>query len=76
MLRLIIVLPPLQGHPLPTALNLGLISKSRKGLISKFIQHERAQLLVELERVRHGIARSDISSESPPSVDEILERYR
>ena len=68
MLRLIIVLPPLQGHPLPTALNLG--------LISKFIQHERAQLLVELERVRHGIARSDISSESPPSVDEILERYR
>ena len=40
------------------------------------LDRERAQLLVELERARHGFARSDISSEPPPSVDEILERYR
>ena len=46
MLRLIIVLPPLQGHPLPTALNLGLISKSRKGLISKFIQQPSTAFLL------------------------------
>ena len=36
---------------------------------------ERAQLLVELERERLGIAQSDIESEPLPSVDEILERY-
>ena len=40
------------------------------------LDRERAQLLVELERKRHGIARADITSEPPPSVDEILERYR
>ena len=39
------------------------------------LDRERAQLLVELERERHGIARADISSEPPPTVDEILERY-
>ena len=40
------------------------------------LDRERAQLLVELDRERYGFARTDISSGPPPTVDEILERYR
>ncbi|MDE0125357.1 MAG: hypothetical protein OXN97_12355 [Bryobacterales bacterium] len=40
------------------------------------LDRQRAHLLVELERERHGFARTDISSGPPPTVDEILERYR
>lgn len=32
--------------------------------------------LESLDREQHGIARADISSEPPPTVDEILEWYR
>ena len=40
------------------------------------LDRDRAQLLAELERERLGFARTDISGAPPPTVDEILERYR
>ena len=39
------------------------------------LDRERAQLMVELDRERHGFARTDYAGGPPPTVDEILKRY-
>ncbi|MDE0627422.1 MAG: hypothetical protein OXH99_13555 [Bryobacterales bacterium] len=54
------------------------MKRRRIGVIREKLEsldRERAQLLAELERERHGFARTDISGGLPPTVDEILERY-
>ena len=54
------------------------VKKRRIGVIQdklESLDRERAQLLAELERERHGFARTDISGSPSPTVDEILERY-
>ena len=55
------------------------LKKRRIGVIRDKLEslgRERAQLLAELDRERHGFARTDISGGPPATVDEILERYR
>ena len=54
------------------------VKQRRIGVIQdrlESLDRDRAQLLAELERERHGFARTDISGGLPPTVDEILERY-